>query len=218
MGLELHAYLYGCLFTLIAEHKPLASLFSEHRAVPTQSLARIQCWALTLAYYEYTLEARPTNKHGNTDAMSRLPLKVKSQETPQPPEFVLLLDTMSEAPITCSQIQAWTRQDTVLASVLRYTQFGWPQHCPKEEMKPFWSRKNELVLLNGCILWGCQVEIPKAGRTQLLNELHNGHPGISRMKTLAHTVMWWPGIEPHQWHLYNHWPGQPNLGPIFIWT
>ena len=57
--------------------------------------------------------------------MSRLPLKVKPQETPQPPEFVLLLDTMSKAPITCSQIQTWTRQDPVLASVLRYTQLGW---------------------------------------------------------------------------------------------
>jgi len=118
---KFHVYLYGHHFTLITDHKPLASLFSKHQAVPTQASARIQYWALTLACYEYTLEARPTNKHGNTDAMSRLPLKVKSQETPQPPEFVLLLDTMSEAPITCSQIQAWTRQDTVLASVLRYT-------------------------------------------------------------------------------------------------
>ena len=71
-----------------------------------------------LACYEYMLEARPINKHGNADAMSRFPLKVKPQETPQPPEFVLLLDTMSEAPITCSQIQTWTRQDSVLASVL----------------------------------------------------------------------------------------------------
>jgi len=141
--------LYGCLFTLIAEHKPLASLFSEHRAVPTQSLARIQCWALTLAYYEYTLEARPTNKHGNADAMSFLPLKVKPQETLQPPEFVLLLDTMSEAPITCSQIQAWTGVGFGIEII---TQFGWPQHCPKEEMKPFWCRKNKLALLNGCIL------------------------------------------------------------------
>jgi len=33
------------------------------------------------------------------------------------------------------------------------------------------------------------------GRTQLLNELHNGHPGISWMKALVHTVMWWPAID-----------------------
>ena len=33
---KFHAYLYGCNFTLITDHKPLASLFSEHQAVPTQ--------------------------------------------------------------------------------------------------------------------------------------------------------------------------------------
>ena len=131
--------------------------------MPTQASVRIQRWALTLACYEYTLEARPTNKHGNADAMSRLPLKVKPQETPQPPEFVLLLDTMSEVPISCSQIQTWTRQDQVLASVLRYTQLGWPERCPEDKLKPFWSRKNELALLDGCILWGSRVVIPEAG-------------------------------------------------------
>ena len=146
---------------------------------------------------EYILEARPTNKHGNADVMSRLPLKVKPQETPQPPELVLLLDTMSEAPITCSQIQTWTRQDPVLASVLRYTQLGWPQRCPEDKLKPFWSRKNELALLDSCILWGSRVVIPEAGHAQLLKELHDGHPGISQMKlkALARTILWWPGLD-----------------------
>ena len=74
---KFHSYLYGHHFTLIIDHKPLLALFSEHRAVPTQASSRIQCWALTLAFYEYTLAARSTTQHGNADAMSCLPLKVK---------------------------------------------------------------------------------------------------------------------------------------------
>ena len=70
---KFHSYLYDHHFTLITDHKPLLALFGEHRAVPTQSSSRIQRWILTLAPYEYTLAARPTTQHGNTDAMRRLP-------------------------------------------------------------------------------------------------------------------------------------------------
>ena len=221
---KFHAYLYGRHFTLITDHKPLTSLFSEHRGVPAQASARTQRWALTLACYEYTLEARPTTKHGNADAMSRLPLKVTPRDTPQPPEFVLLLDTLSGAPVTCSQIQRWTRQDPVLAWVLRYTQLGWPQQCPEEKLKPFWSRKTELALLDGCILWGSRVVVPEAGRSQLLEELHDGHPGISRMKALARTIVWWPGIDQDVEDTVNQCSAcqlvrpAPPVAPLQPWT
>ena len=62
-------------------------------------------------------------------------------------------------------------------------------------MKPFWSRRNELALLEDCVLWGSRIVIPSIGRAKLLSELHEGHPGISRMKALARTVMWCPGID-----------------------
>ena len=111
--------------------------------------------------------------------MSHLPLKHTPQDTPQPPEFVLLLDTLSGAPVTCSEIHRWTRQDPVLGGVLRYTQLGWLQQCPEEKLKLFWSRKTELALLDSCVLWGSRVVVPEAGRSQLLEELHDGHPGIT---------------------------------------
>ena len=60
---------------------------------------------------------------------------------------------------------------------------------------PFWSRKNKLALLDGCVLWGSHVVIPDVGHARLLTELHEGHPDISRMKALVGTVMWWSGID-----------------------
>ena len=107
------------LILVWSDHKPLLALFGECWALPTQASSIIQCWALTLASYKYSLAARPMTQHGNADAMSRLPLKCKPMLTPQPPEFVLTLDNLSQTPITCSQIQTWTRQDPVLSSVLR---------------------------------------------------------------------------------------------------
>ena len=37
--------------------------------------------------------------------------------------------------------------------------------------------------------------VPPPGRKPLLEELHEAHPGISRMKSTARTLMWWPNID-----------------------
>ena len=36
--------------------------------------SRLQRWALVLAGYSYSIEFKPTNKHGNADSLSRLPM------------------------------------------------------------------------------------------------------------------------------------------------
>jgi len=29
----------------------------------------------------------------------------------------------------------------------------------------------------------------------MLDQLHQGHPGVSRMKSLARSFVWWPGMD-----------------------
>ena len=52
------SFLYGHCFSLITDHKPLQSLLGENKPVPVQGSGRIQCWALTIASFEYILEFR----------------------------------------------------------------------------------------------------------------------------------------------------------------
>ncbi|KAG5286473.1 hypothetical protein AALO_G00015230 [Alosa alosa] len=52
---KFHKYLYGRKFTIVTDHKPLISLFSEMRAIPQMTSPRIQRWAVTLGAYEYTI-------------------------------------------------------------------------------------------------------------------------------------------------------------------
>ena len=71
---KFHLYLYGHTFSLLTDHKPLTTIFGPKRGIPTMAAARMQRWALLLAAYSYTIKYRPTQAHGNADALSRLPM------------------------------------------------------------------------------------------------------------------------------------------------
>ena len=49
--------------------------------------------------------------------------------------------------------------------------------------------------MDGCILWGNRVVIPKAGREKVIEALHETHPGIIKMKSLACNYVWWPKMD-----------------------
>ncbi|XP_039664152.1 uncharacterized protein K02A2.6-like [Perca fluviatilis] len=185
-----HQYLYGRVFKIYTDHKPLMSLFSEKRCIPPLASARIQRWALLLSTYQYSIVYRAGKDNANADALSRLPLP----ETPVS-AYVFSLEKLSQTPVKAGQIKQWTDRDPVLSKVKTYLLQGWPKVVDSEELKPNVKRITELSLQDGCIFWGSRVVIPPPGRTWIVEEIHETHPGVSRMKSLARSYVWWPKMD-----------------------
>ena len=188
-----HDYLFGRNFELVTDHKPLLGLLKEDRATPPHASSRIKRWSLFLSSYEYSLVFRNTTAHANADALSRLPLPEEPASTAMEPELVLLTEHLAESPVTADDIRAWTSRNRKLSRVLQYTRQGWPTNGDPE-LEPYSSRRLELSTFEGCILWGSRIVVPLPGRKEVLRELHEGHPGMTRMKSLARMYVWWPNI------------------------
>ena len=155
---KLHKYLYGKHFTIATDHKPLVSLFSEKKQVPTTASPKVQRWAVTLCGYEHDIVYKSGPSHGNADALRRLPVPVTTRVEAE--ESVLLLREVKDFPLTAVQISNWTHWDPVLAHVKEYLRRGWLQDIDDPELIPYKSSKNELNVQDGCVLWGARMVIP----------------------------------------------------------
>jgi len=192
---KFHQFIYGRQFTLITDHQPLLAILGPKRGIPSIAAARMQRWAFVLSSYQYNIVYRSTTRHANADCLSRLPLQQKNAIGNPPDAAVFNIAQIAMLPpVTSDAIKAATRTDPVLGSVLRYTQSGWPLNVP-EDLKPYWTRRQALTVEQNVLLWGIRVIVPKKLQSQVLQEIHSSHPGVARMKLVARSYVWWPGLD-----------------------
>ena len=190
-----HQYLYGREFVILSDHKPLKHIFNASKSTPAMASARIQRWAILLGGYHYRIEYKSGQQNANADAFSRLPLSTTPLEIPTPPEVIHMMELIDTTPVSVSQIRTQTAHDPTLSRVKELVMNGWTAtHTLPPEFQPFVTRELELSIQNDCLLWGSRVIVPPKLRDRVLQELHNSHPGSSRMKSLARQYIWWPGL------------------------
>ena len=215
-------YLLGRHFTIYSDHKPLMYIFGDNTGIPSMASARIQRWALTLSAYCFSISYRPGKELANADGLSRLPLPDTPEEVPIPADTILLLECLNSSPVTASQVKNWSSQDPIISKVLSYVLQGWPT-VTEDTLLPYSRRKNELSTQDGCLLWGNRVVIPPPAREKIIDILHDTHPGMTRIKALARSYVWWPNMDSaleekvrHCQECQNH-QRLPARAPLHPW-
>nr|XP_049466096.1 uncharacterized protein K02A2.6-like [Anopheles coluzzii] len=202
---KFHKMLYGRHFRLQTDHRPLLRIFGSKKGIPIYTASRLQRFALTMQLYDFTIEYVQSGMFGNADILSRL---IRNHAKPEA-EYVIASLNLEEdlrsvainaisnsSPLCFRDVERSTQADPLLRKVYLYIQEGWPRDATfGSELARFHVRSEALSTVEGCILFGERLVIPEDLRAHCLEQLHRGHPGVERMKSLARSYVYWPRLD-----------------------
>ena len=98
--------------------------------------------------------------------------------------------------VLMAEIQQSSSQDVHCQQLKCFIITGWPDTKDKlhADLRPYWSYRDKLTVIDGIILKGRCVVIPNSLRQQVLNQLHTNHMGIEKTKLLACEFVYWSSI------------------------
>ncbi|XP_076056508.1 uncharacterized protein LOC143034398 [Oratosquilla oratoria] len=130
--------------------------------------------------------------HSNADSMPRLPLGNTLNCDRELVDFYFLESDILTT-VTHQQIQ---KKTAVLIKVLHNTINGWPNASENDQdLKTFSHCKDKLSVEQGCLLWGFHVVIPTVLQGDILQEVHETHLSMTKMKALVRSYVWWLSMD-----------------------
>nr|VZI06583.1 unnamed protein product [Spirometra erinaceieuropaei] len=185
---KFHKLLYGRHFTLLTDHKPLLSIFGSKKGIPVYSASRLQRWATILLAYDFNIRYCRTTVFGQADALSRL---ISNQREPEEDTMIVAISIKDDVRVSYQT----PYEDPVLRQAITYVQTCWPTTALAGDLRQLFLRRASLSVVDSCLTFADRVVIPSSLRPTVLRQFHAGHPSTSRMKSIARSFAYWPGID-----------------------
>ena len=191
-------YLLGRHFTLVTDHQPLVQIFGKKKLIPEMTANRLARYAVFMQNYDYSIQYRNTKSHANADVLSRFPKQVSHPEDNVSEDVFQI--SCEESLLDARKVAMETAKDPFLKKILMFIQEGWPRMFDDSleyhpEFRSVSDRREQLNCEHGCITWGNRVIVPPTLRDDVLKILHTSHVGMSAMKAVARSHVWWNQID-----------------------
>ena len=186
-------YVWGRHFILRTDHQALTTLLSA-KGSKRQSM-RIARWATRLLRFNYTVEYVPGLHNYAADALSRLPQPAEDIIEDDDQE-VVIQSIFADATISKAELQNATNSDPLLQKVRAKISRGWSKDDSKDDkLKAYYMVRDELAVVDDCILRGDRLVIPPQFQAALIGSAHAAHQGIVRSKQRLRELYWWPSMD-----------------------
>ena len=156
---------------------------------------------LKLLDYQFKVTYKKGKELHVADTLSRAALK-DSFESQQSDVFRMELVEMDLKPSnvtadTLQRIRTETSKDPVLSILNSATMTGWPDERKSvpEEIRGFWSYREEMTADNGVLFKLDQIIVPSSLRAEMLRKIHKAHQGYDSSIRRARECLFWPGMQ-----------------------
>lgn len=194
-------YLYARHWTLITDHKPLSQILHPDKSLPVLCISRMANYADYLSNFDFDIVFKPTKSNLNADFCSRMikPDSVTRLYESRVDQYQLLegdgfdnfmIKQIQQLPVKSYQIANETRKDARLGEIVRLLESG---KCLRK--CGYKAPEANYKQTGGCLVFDHRVVIPSSLQKRILMDLHSAHLGIVKMKGLARSFVYWPGLD-----------------------
>lgn len=93
------------------------------------------------------------------------------------------------------EIRKVTQSDAELQKVITFIRKGWPRNMAEgSPLRGYYAARNHLSELDSLVLYHDRIVVPAVLRAGVLDQLHEGHQGLTKCRERAKLTVWWPSI------------------------
>ena len=187
----------GTKCEIFTDHKPILAFFKK----PIDRLPiRIQKWIMHVQSYDIDLKFIEGRKNVVADAISRnVPANPPIVSSEENIEYSICF-ILTSSPLNLKDVAQATAASPLLQKVINAIETSWTSSLSKK-LLPYYSMRDQLSIKHGnshsnlkIICKGNLVVIPEELVSTILKQLHEGHLGQQKMKSIAQSCVYWPGF------------------------